>query len=98
MSGGFAKTIIEHVPKAALYELLAEECTELAQACLKRSRQLRDDNPTPVSEEEALKMCSEEAGDVELCLHLLSSDFKPDAADGKLLRWVNRLRERGMIV
>ena len=37
----------ECIGEAALYEQMAEECTELAQALLKKARKLRGDNPTP---------------------------------------------------
>lgn len=39
--------------KAALLEQVAEECTELGHAALKLARKYRNENPTPVTEEEA---------------------------------------------
>lgn len=39
--------MIEIVGKPAMFEQLAEEATELAQATLKMARKLRGENPTP---------------------------------------------------
>ena len=44
------KEILEHVGEAAVLEQTAEECAELAHACLKMARKLRGENPTPVAE------------------------------------------------
>lgn len=46
--------IIDEIGKAAMLEQLAEECTELAKAALKMARIIRNENPTPVTEEEAI--------------------------------------------
>lgn len=43
------------VGEPAVYESLAEECSELAKAAQKMARVLRNENPTPVTEEEAKK-------------------------------------------
>ena len=80
------------LPKAAIYEQLAEECAELSKAALKRARQLRGDNPTPVTENEARSMLREEAGDVKCCLYLLDEEFTPCDSESKMSRWLNRLR------
>ena len=48
----YIKQIRELVPEAVLYEQLAEECNELAQACLKKARKLRGENYTPKTIEE----------------------------------------------
>lgn len=89
--------LLRMLPKAAIYEQLAEECAELAKAALKRSRQLRGENPTPVSMDKALASCREEAGDVMLCVTLLASDFTPDDYSGKITRWVQRLKAAGKL-
>lgn len=43
--------MIEVIGEAATYELLAEECIELAHAALKMARVKRGENPTPATEE-----------------------------------------------
>lgn len=96
MSGEIS-LLLKALPKAAVYEQLAEECAELAKAALKRSRQLRGENPTPVSKDKALAACREEAGDVMLCVALLASDFTPDDYSGKITRWVQRLEAAGKL-
>lgn len=54
----------ECLSQAALYEGLAEEASELAQAALKAARILRDENPTPIHLDEAEKNIKEEFSDV----------------------------------
>ena len=46
------KTIVDRIGLPALLEQTAEECTELAHACLKEARRLRGENPTPCTAEE----------------------------------------------
>lgn len=46
--------IIEEIGEAAMLEQLAEECTELAKAALKMARIIRKENPTPVTEKDAI--------------------------------------------
>lgn len=41
------KNIVDRIGLPALLEQTAEECTELAHACLKEARRLRGENPTP---------------------------------------------------
>ncbi len=79
------------LPKADLYEQLAEEATELAQACLKMSRRLRGTNPTPLSENEISKMVTEELTDVTNLVSLLQLEIDPDILVSKRARWNERL-------
>ena len=62
-------SIVEKIGVPALLEQTAEECCELAQACLKMARKLRDENPTPKSIEDIRDNLVEEMADVELCLN-----------------------------
>lgn len=55
--------IVDAIGKPAMYELLAEEAGELAHAAQKMARILRGENPTPVTEEEAMKNLVEEFTD-----------------------------------
>lgn len=59
--------IVDQIGVPALLEQMAEECCELAQACLKMARKLRDENPTPKSIEDIRDNLIEELADVELC-------------------------------
>lgn len=79
---------------AALYEQLAEECAELAQAALKMARIMRGDNPTPVRHDDAGMAVEEEYTDVELCASLLRLKYNPYIATEKLDRWVERIKEK----
>lgn len=92
------KTIIERIGKPALLEQTAEECAELAHACLKEARRLRGENPTPKTTPECWLAISEELADLQLCMELLEgAGYGQDpvaAADqraAKLLRWRDRL-------
>lgn len=60
--------MLDQIGEPAMYEQLAEECTELAKAALKMARVLRKENPTPVTEDEASAMVLEEAADVLNCI------------------------------
>ena len=76
---------------------LAEEACELAQAALKLRRVLNGKNPTPVSVQEALFAFDEEVADVELYLEqvaLKDCDRIRDIRNGKLARWIERLKDR----
>ena len=92
------KTIIDRIGKPALLEQTAEECAELAHACLKEARRLRGENPTPKTTPWCWLAISEELTDVQLCMELLEgAGYGQDpvaAADqraAKLLRWRDRL-------
>ncbi len=79
--------------RADIYEQLAEEAAELAQAACKMARYLRGRNPTPKSYEELLGNLIEELSDMKLVELLL--DIYPDAniVERKLARWAERLEE-----
>ena len=76
---------------------LAEEATELAHAALKYRRALDDENPTPVSSNEAFKNFVEEIDDVALLLETLALkwrvEFNSSSREKKLKRWVERLKD-----
>ena len=93
--------IYEKIGEPAVLEGLAEECSELAHAALKLARYLRDENPTPVREEDARKSFLEEVADVTLCLDvwLLSHDYGCrdiiyETMQEKRERWETRLQVR----
>lgn len=65
--------LLEKIGKPAMLEQLAEECSELTQAALKKARILRRENPSPVTEEMANANLEEETADILLCINELIS-------------------------
>lgn len=87
---------------AAILEQCAEECAELAQACLKLARKLRYENPTPKSKEELIEGLVEELADVEVCVDVMTEAgiFDDDSYNAifdlihsKHVRWEERLEQ-----
>ena len=89
--------IKSHVSKKELLAQFAEEATELAHAALKYRRALDDENPTPVSRNEAFKNLIEEIDDIALLLETLALkwrvEFDSSSRERKLKRWVERLEK-----
>lgn len=96
--------IFEKVGEPAMLEQLAEECGELAMACLKvghiaqkMARIERNDNPTPKTLEECIEEFHVEAADLEICIEamMLSPWVQVDRInyyyDEHLKRWHDRL-------
>lgn len=86
--------IDEHMPRAALYEMLAEEATELAQASLKMARAIRGENPTPVTCMDAFNSLQEEWNDVYLAYLVLPLTTDYYSMRHKAARWIERLEEK----
>ena len=86
--------IIEEIGEAAMLEQLAEECTELAKAALKMARIIRKENPTPVTEKEAIDNIREEYTDVVQCAGELSLTVDEEQMARKHERWEKRVRDR----
>lgn len=91
-------TIVDKIGVPALLEQTAEECCELAQACLKMARKLRDENPTPKSVEDIRDNLVEEMADVDVCLeHIINTADIVDVVEfhtlklDKTIRWCKRL-------
>ena len=79
----------------ALYEQLAEESAELCQAALKAIRVGYQENPTPVTPEQAGHALVEELFDVLIVADVLG--LIPGAApddEPKIIRWAERLRAK----
>ena len=87
--------IVDHIGVPALLEQTAEDCCELAQACLKMARKLRDENPTPKSIEDIRDNLVEEMADVALCCNELIVDYREinDVFEYKKKRWYERLEQ-----
>ena len=92
------KTIIDRIGKPAMLEQTAEECAELAHACLKEARRLRGENPTPKTTPECWLAISEKLTDLQICIEMLEAagyHGDPAIADVKRQRIVQRLDEAG---
>lgn len=89
----YIKEIRELIPEAALYEQLAEECNELAQACMKKARKLRDENYTPKTMEEINENLEEEYTDVQLSANACGLVINWNIEHEKAARWVERNRK-----
>lgn len=87
--------IIEHVSEHRLYEQLAEECCELAQAALKMSRYLQKEDSVAMTEEEIYSKLDEEMTDVHVCMDTLYRRLTIDTelAAKKVARWKSRIDE-----
>jgi len=77
--------------EASKYEQMAEECVELAHACMKKARKLRDENYTPRKMYTIDDDISEEFTDVAICAEMLQ--LKPDEQlfEEKLKRFQHRI-------
>jgi len=65
------REILEQTGEAAVLEQTAEECAELAYACLKMARKLRAESPTPAAEAEICESIHEELADLMTCVDVL---------------------------
>lgn len=82
--------MIEVIGRAAMFEQLAEEAAELAQAALKCARIERGENPTPVTKREAKAHLIEEFTDVNTCAKELSLYADTDIEEMKIKRFYDR--------
>lgn len=89
------QSILDLIGEPAALEQLAEEAAELAQAALKLVRVLRDENPTPVTEDKARGDLTNEFTDVIACSVALGLHEDPDVLAGKIKRWYQRLEAKG---
>ena len=85
--------MIEKIGKAAMYEQLAEECSELAQAALKAARIERNENPCGKTPKEVDAMLTEEFTDVFICCSELAMRVDMDIWNQKMERFNRRWEE-----
>lgn len=89
--------IVECIGYAAMLEQLAEEAAELTQACLKKARKLRGENPTPKSKAECERELIEEFTDVIQCARELGLEPDEEQIEAKnqrfKVRWVAKMDE-----
>lgn len=83
-------SILDAIGVPAMYEMLAEEATELAHAAQKMARIQRGENPTPVTEEEARKNLTEEFTDVIQCASELGLEADEEQISEKKVRFESR--------
>lgn len=88
----FLKTPLD-LSKACLYEQLAEEATELAQAAIKMGRILRGENPSPVTPHFAEHMIIEEYNDIMNVINILGIPENKELQREKMRRWIDRLNQ-----
>ena len=93
------RTIVSTVGIPALLEQTAEECIELAHACLKLSRKIRNENPTPKPLNDIVAEVNEETADVINCINIMSDIELTDdnltdlEMRDKMARWATRLEK-----
>ena len=87
------KVMIDKIGSAAMYEQLAEECTELAKAALKASRQIRGENPPRMTPKEVWAGLQEEVADVWICLRELDLKIDPEIVKFKEERFLKAWEE-----
>ena len=85
--------ISNSLSEAARYEQLAEECSELAQAALKKARKLRGENYTPKSMKEIDASIDEEWADILLVKDVCGLNTNWNMFEQKSDRWRERLKK-----
>lgn len=80
--------LVEKIGVPAMLEQTAEECIELAHACLKLARDVRGDNPTFKDKEQLINNISEEVADVMICILELGCE------DAEIKKWKDMKTER----
>ena len=88
--------LLEKIGKPAMLEQTAEECAELAHACLKLARYYRNENKVyGKTKEELIDNLAEEMADVEICIDEIVRGFEVfKHYDGWFEKKSNRLHKR----
>lgn len=87
------ETVIRrYLSKPAVFEQMAEEASELAQAALKYARILRNENPTPKTETDAINDIIEEWTDLHVVGEIMELTIDSLCFDFKMKRWYERLQ------
>lgn len=91
----YVDNIRKAIPLEDLYMQLAEEASELSQACLKMARKIRNTNPTPKDEDAIRNDILEEYTDVRLvATDILGLEPDELIEKYKLYRWSKRLERK----
>lgn len=87
--------LLEKIGKPAMLEQTAEECVELAHACLKLARYYRNENKVyGKTEEELLDNLAEEMADVDICFNEILMRVGLIKHYNWFIKKSNRLHER----
>ena len=86
----------EVIGTPAMLEQTAEECVELAHACLKLARYLRGENKVYKTKEEIYSNLSEEIADVYICIDELleAGIISQESIDSNIMSKLERMRKR----
>ena len=86
----------EVIGTPAMLEQTAEECVELAHACMKLARYLRGENKVYKTKEEIYSNLSEEIADVYICIgELLEAGvISQESIDSNIMTKLERMRKR----
>ena len=86
----------EVIGTPAMLEQTAEECVELAHACLKLARYLRGENKVYKTKEEIYSNLSEEIADVYICIDELleAGVISQESIDSNIMTKLERMRKR----
>ena len=86
----------EVIGTPAMLEQTAEECIELAHACLKLARYLRGENKVYKTKEEIYSNLSEEIADVYICIDELleAGVISQESIDSDIMTKLERMRKR----
>ena len=86
----------EIIGTPAMLEQTAEECVEMAHACLKLARHMRGENKVHKTIDEMYSNLSEEIADVSICMsELLSSGIiSYESLDSDIIAKKERMRKR----
>ena len=86
----------EVIGTPAMLEQTAEECVELAHACMKLARYLRGENKVYKTKEEIYSNLSEEIADVYICIDELleAGIISQESIDANIMTKLERMRKR----
>lgn len=86
----------EVIGTPAMLEQTAEECVELAHACMKLARYLRGENKVYKTKEEIYSNLSEEIADVYICIDELleAGVISQESIDSNIMTKLERMRKR----
>ena len=86
----------EVIGTPAMLEQTAEECVELAHACMKLARYLRGENRVYKTKEEIYSNLSEEIADVYICIDELleAGVVSQESIDSNIMSKLERMRKR----
>lgn len=88
-------TFPSDLPRASLWEMLAEEAVELAHEAQKIARFMRGDNPLGSNLDAIIHISKayEEYNDLMNVAQLLDLSINKKYADAKMKRWISRLND-----